>query len=154
MDRNNPRPCIPLYCSQPTQTQAESDCEAEPESSDFPPIRIGKSMSPASAVRRNRHHDRLSLSNQTQAEIHCEAESESSDFPPIRIGKSMSPASAMRRNPHHDQLSSSNEEPPRSRRRQQRTTTGLGGINILNIVDATAPPAMQHRKVTLYTLCR
>ena len=103
MDCNNPRPCrVPLYCSQAAQTLPESDYEAE-----------------------------------------------SSDFPPIRIGQRMSPASAMRRNQH--QLSLSDEEPPQSRRRQQRDTE-LGKTNILNVVDATAP--VQHRKVTLYTLCR
>ena len=39
-DRDPPRVRIRLYCSQPTQTQAES--ETEP-SSDFPPIREGNS---------------------------------------------------------------------------------------------------------------
>ena len=58
---NNPRPrrwqveYVPLYCSRPTQTQDEDSYESD--SSDFPPIRIGKSMSPASAMRRNRFPD-------------------------------------------------------------------------------------------------
>lgn len=52
MDHYNPRRLyIPLYCSQSTQTQPESDSEAD--SSDFPPAKIGKRMSPASAMRRN-----------------------------------------------------------------------------------------------------
>lgn len=52
MEHNNPhRLQIPLYCSQSTQTQPESDYDTD--SSDFPPYKIGRSMSPASAMRRN-----------------------------------------------------------------------------------------------------
>ena len=54
MDRSdNIRPrYAPLCCSQPTQTQPD---EVEAESSDFPPIRVGKPerMSPASAMHQN-----------------------------------------------------------------------------------------------------
>jgi len=65
MDCNNPPPrCVPLYCSQATQTLPESDYEAESSESDFPPIRIGKRMSPASAMRRNQHQ--LSLSDEEE----------------------------------------------------------------------------------------
>lgn len=66
MDRNNLRQVrpryVPLYCSQPTQTHPESEAENSAESSDFPPIRIGKPMSLASAVRRDQHQ--LSLSDE------------------------------------------------------------------------------------------
>jgi len=65
MNRNNPRPrprYIPLFCSQPTQTENDYDAGSDSESSDFPPIRIGKQMSPASAMRRNQHQ--ISLSNE------------------------------------------------------------------------------------------
>lgn len=84
-----------------------------------------------------------------QLESDYELEAESSDFPPIRIGKPER-MSAMRRNQHRLSLSSE-EEPPQSRRHQQRNA-GLGKTNILNVVDVTAP--VQHRKVTLYTLYR
>lgn len=57
MDHNNSRRLyIPLYCDQSTQTQPESDCEAD--SSDFPPFKVGKSMSPASAMCRNPPSDK------------------------------------------------------------------------------------------------
>ena len=54
MGPNNP------YCYV-TQTQPETDYDAQ---SDFSPIRIGRSMSPASAVRRN--PQQLSLSNEEE----------------------------------------------------------------------------------------
>ena len=63
MDPNKPRiRRVPrLYCSQPTQTQPETQSsDHEAESSDFPPFRIGKMMSPASAMRRNEHQPSLS----------------------------------------------------------------------------------------------
>ena len=61
MDRNNPHHRrIPLYCSRSTQTQLDkSDYEAESVTDtsdpDFPPIRIRKGMSLASAMRRDPH---------------------------------------------------------------------------------------------------
>jgi|ERR1700733_8224591 hypothetical protein len=56
MDRNDPhRRFVLLYCNQSTQTRPESDHDAESESSDFSPIRIGKRMSPASAMHRKPH---------------------------------------------------------------------------------------------------
>jgi len=67
MDRNNRY--IPLYCNQSTQTQRESDyeTEAESESSDFPPIRIGKRMSPTSAMCQNPHQ----LPEEEPPQLHC-----------------------------------------------------------------------------------
>jgi hypothetical protein len=63
---------VPLYCSQPTQTQPESDYELEAESSDFPPIRVGKPerMSPTSAMRRNQQQPSL-LSNEEEPPQLC-----------------------------------------------------------------------------------
>lgn len=66
MDHNNPpHHYIPLYCSQSTQTQPESDYEAD--SSDFSPIKIGKSMSPAAAMRRN--PQQLPLSDEEPSQL-------------------------------------------------------------------------------------
>lgn len=49
---NNPRRLyIPLCCNQSTQTQPESDYGGD--STDFPPVKVGKRMSPGSAIRRN-----------------------------------------------------------------------------------------------------
>jgi hypothetical protein len=69
MDRSNPhhhRRYIPLYCSQATQTchlaqtHSGSEGDAEYSDSDFPPIKIGKNMSLASAACRG--SQQLSLS--------------------------------------------------------------------------------------------
>ena len=62
MERNNPRQNprqnpprhhVRLYCDQPSQTQPESDSEVATDSSEFGPIKIGKSMSIADAMRGN-----------------------------------------------------------------------------------------------------
>jgi hypothetical protein len=64
MNTNNHRHrrYIPLYCSRPTQTHSGSEGDAE--FSDFPSIKIGKSISPTSAVRRG--SQKLPLPNEKE----------------------------------------------------------------------------------------
>jgi len=131
MKRSNPpRNRIRLYCSQPSQTQAESEAEL----SDFPPIREGNSKP-------------LFAPTQTQAE----PEADLSDSPPIGEGNRkplFAPICPRAAREALQPLPVSREEAPLSQRRRH-PSAGLGQSNILNTVTAPA----RRVKVIPHILC-
>lgn len=140
---NPPHQYIPLYCSQPSQAQLDSEAELYY----FPPIRDGNSTPQVSSSIPVYHSPPRSQAAQQALNG---PEDELSSLPSIQEGNdtpTVPPISA-RSHPQVTQrvlrrLPSSSKGGPSQSRRRQQLNMGLGAANIVNTVE-----------VRLYTLYR